>query len=144
MSHTKAKRDLLSALNHIERYHRRRTELILHAVLSLGIQFAVWGNWYASYAARGVGFENNFFADRLIVSVVLALFLVGHLLIARTLQARDWLVVRAIQEYDAEDEIIDNWRERDAGDRLDEPDYLKDKGLTDDAPSPRRGSAKRR
>lgn len=112
MTTYKRKRDLLTALNHIERFHRRRTVFIAHLVLSFAVQCAVWANWYASYAARGVGFEGNFFADRFIISVALFLFLVGHFFIVRTLEAKDLLVVKAIQQYDAEDEVIENWNNR--------------------------------
>ncbi|GAB1422510.1 hypothetical protein MASR2M15_27440 [Anaerolineales bacterium] len=106
MAPRKQKRDLLIALNHIERFHRRRMVFTIHLVFSLAIQFAVWANWFASYAARGVGFENNFFGDRIIISVVLMLFLAGHYLIMRSMESKDRLVVKAIQDYGMEAEMI--------------------------------------
>ena len=69
----KKKRDLISTLETIERYHQRRSVFTIHLVLSLAIQITVWANWFASYAPRGMLFEGAFFADRAIISLVLFL-----------------------------------------------------------------------
>jgi hypothetical protein len=107
MQKSKRKRDLLTALNHIERFHRRRMLLIMHVVVSVGIQFALWANWYASYAVREIGFEGTFFADRIIISVVLGLFMIGHYLAMRLSESKDLLVVKAIEQHHVEDEILE-------------------------------------
>ncbi|MAU10552.1 MAG: hypothetical protein CL607_12065 [Anaerolineaceae bacterium] len=106
MAESKPKRDLLIALNHIERFHHRRMVLTMHVVLSLAIQFAIWANWYTSFAVRGDGFRGTFFSDRVTISVTLGLFLLGHYFVVRLLERKDRTVVKAIQQYDAEDDII--------------------------------------
>jgi hypothetical protein len=112
MTKHKQKNDLLMALNHIERYHRRRTVLIAHAVISLGLLFLAWANWYSSYAMRGDGFTGTYFTDRLTLTVVLGLFLVGHYAITRMAEAKDVLVIKAIQQFDAEEEILESHHRR--------------------------------
>lgn len=102
MTQEKQKRGLLNELNHIERFYRRRMVLNIHFIFSLAIQFAMWANWYSSYAARGVGFENNFFADRIIVSIAFLLFLLGHYSITRLMESKDQLVIKTIQKYEFE------------------------------------------
>jgi hypothetical protein len=129
MSSHKTKNDLLSALNHIERFHRRRTALIAHVVVSLGVQFLAWANWFSSYALRGNGFSETFFTDRLTLSVVLTFLLIGHFLIMRLAEAKDVLVIKAIQQFDAEDEIIENRRFRlmdEAAESNADPDVRED------------------
>lgn len=106
MADEKAKLDLLNTLGHIERYHRRRMIFTGHLVLSLGIQFAMWANWVASYAVNDMGFSGTYFADRFIISVVLALFLAGHFVTMRLMETKDRLVVKSIQSYNAADEFI--------------------------------------
>lgn len=103
----KQKRDLLTALGHIERFHRRRMILTGHVVVSLAIQLAIWVNWYSAYGARGVGFEGNFFESRFIISLTLLLFLLGHAVITRLAERKDRLVVQALQRYDMEEDVID-------------------------------------
>lgn len=117
----KPKRDLLSALHHIERYHQRRKMLYTHLLITIGLQFAIWTNWYSSYAAYGLGFEGNFFADRLILALALLLVFIGHFVIARLNEARDRLVVQAIQAHGAEDDLIEAHRARLLAD-ADEPE----------------------
>lgn len=95
----KPKNDLLSALNHIERYHQRRSIFIGHLLLSLALQFIVWANWFASYALQNRGFEGTFFTDRLSISVVLVFLLIGHFAVMRLMEKRDRLVVRAIEQH---------------------------------------------
>ncbi|MCU0498287.1 MAG: hypothetical protein MUF87_13120 [Anaerolineae bacterium] len=89
--------DLLTTLQHIERFHQRRTVFLVHAVISTAFQLAVWVNWFASYAQHGRGFEGNFFADRAVISGVLALFLMAHLLWARWANRKDEWILMAIQ-----------------------------------------------
>jgi hypothetical protein len=115
MMQKKKKRDLIATIQHIERFHRRRSEIVIHATLSLAFQFALWANWYASYAVVGRGFDNNFFANRAIVSAVLLIFLAGHFLLTYLTESKDRLVIQALQQRqndyddDAENDIdVDN------------------------------------
>ncbi len=98
----KKKRDLLSTFQSIERYHRRRSVFVLHAVLSIALQMAMWGNWYASYARYGRGFTQNYFADRVIVSGILTLVLIGHYAIMQMTGAKDRMVVLALEQHEDE------------------------------------------
>jgi hypothetical protein len=98
----KKKRDFISTFQSVERYHRRRSAFVIHAVLSLAFQVTVWANWYGSYAARGQGFEGTFFTDRISISVALLLFLAGHFVLMVLAEAKDRLVVRALEQHDEE------------------------------------------
>ena len=98
----KRKRDLYTTFQHIERYHQRRSNFTFHVVFSLVIQGLLWVNWYSSYAAKGVGFENNFFADRLIISGALAIFLVGHYALMYLAEGKDRLVIEALRQHQEE------------------------------------------
>jgi len=98
----KRKRDLYTTFQHIERYHQRRSNFTFHVVFSLVIQGLLWVNWYSSYAAKGVGFENNFFADRLIISGALAIFLVGHYALMYLAESKDRLVIEALRQHQEE------------------------------------------
>lgn len=89
--------DLLTTLRHIERFHQRRTVFLVHAVLSSAFQIALWVNWFASYAQYGRGFDGNFFADRLVISVVLAVFLSAHQVWARWANRKDEMILMALQ-----------------------------------------------
>lgn len=111
MPEKKKKRDLVATFESIERFHRRRSELVIHAVLSLTFQAAMWLNWYSSYGAVGRGFEGTFFTDRLSITLALVLALVGHLALMYLRESRDRLVVQALQrhqqdlaDYEADDE----------------------------------------
>lgn len=114
----KRKNDLLTTLNHIERYHRRRMVLTIHAVISLAAQLLIWANWYGSYASQGRGFEGTFFTDRLSFSLVLGLFIIAHAVIVHLSEAKDRAVVQAIQAYDMDAELIES-----AHNRLSDDDY---------------------
>lgn len=120
MSTSKPKRNLLTSLNHIERYHRRRMVFVTHATLSLALQFTIWVNWYASYVVRGLGFEGTFFSDRFTISIVLAIFLLGHFLTMRLMESKDQMVIQAIHNYDMDD------------DAFEPPHYLTDEINDDD------------
>jgi hypothetical protein len=111
----KKKRDFLSTFQSVERYHRRRSTFVLHIVLSLAFQVLLWANWYGSYAAHGRGFDGTFFTDRLSVSVALALFLVGHFVVMYLSEARDRLVVRALERHDDELDLYSDDDDEDAG-----------------------------
>lgn len=117
----KPKRDLLNALHHIERYHQRRKMLYTHLLITIGLQFAIWANWFGSYASQGRGFESNFFTDRLAIALALLLVFIGHFVIARLNEARDRLVVQAIQAHGADDDLIEAHRARLLADE-DEPE----------------------
>lgn len=99
MPEKKKKRDLIAAFESIERFHRRRSELVIHAVLSLTFQAAMWLNWYSSYGAVGRGFEGTFFTDRLSITLALVLALVGHLALVYLRESRDRLVVQALRRH---------------------------------------------
>lgn len=98
----KKKRDFISTFQAVERYHRRRSAFVIHAVLSLAFQVMLWANWYGSYAARGEGFEGTYFTDRLSIAVGLLLFLVGHFVLMYLAESKDRLVVRALEQHDEE------------------------------------------
>ena len=98
----KKKRDFISTFQSVERYHRRRSAFVIHAVLSLAFQVIVWANWYGSYAAQGHGFEGTFFTNRLSISVGLLLFLAGHFVLMYLAEAKDRLVVRALEQHEDE------------------------------------------
>jgi hypothetical protein len=115
----KRKRDLLSTFQSIERYHRRQSVLMLHVVLSIALQLVMWGNWYASYVRYGLGFTQNYFADRVIVSGILTMVIIGHYALTRMTGAKDRLVVLALQQH--EDELRQYESESD-----DEPTTLDD------------------
>lgn len=108
----KPKRDLLSALHHIERYHQRRKMLYTHLLITVGLQFAIWANWFSSYALQDRGFEGTFFTDRLTIALALLLVFIGHFVIARLNEARDRLVVQAIQAHGADEDLIEAHRAR--------------------------------
>ncbi|MBA3873226.1 MAG: hypothetical protein H0X30_29175 [Anaerolineae bacterium] len=112
----KRKRDLLSTFQSIERYHQRRSVLVLHLVVSVVLQMAMWFNWYASYASYGVGFKDNFFADRIIVSAAMMIVLAGHFVLMYLSESKDRLVVTALQQH--EDEV----RQYEADDDEDDSD----------------------
>ena len=116
----KAKRDLMSTLQSIERYHRRRSMLVLPGVVSVVFQMMIWFNWYASYARYDVGFENNFFADRIIVSAALMLVLAGHFALMYLSESKDRMVVLALQHHADEVKPFDD---DDDTDNDDTPDY---------------------
>lgn len=126
----KPKRDLLSALHHIERYHQRRKMLYTHLLITIGLQFTIWANWFGSYASQGRGFEGTFFTDRLTIALALLLVFIGHFVIARLNEARNRLVVQAIQAHGADEDLIEAHRARlladeddlDASDLEDEED----------------------
>ncbi len=99
MPEKKKKRDLIATFESIERFHRRRSELVIHAVLSLTFQAAMWLNWYSSYGAVGRGFEGTFFTDRLSITLALVLALVGHLALVYLRESRDRLVVQALRQH---------------------------------------------
>ena len=103
----KRKRDLLNTFQSIERYHQRRSVLVLHIVISVVLQLAMWFNWYASYARYGVGFKDNFFADRIIVSGILTLALIGHYILMQMTGAKDRMVVLALQQHDDEVQLYE-------------------------------------
>jgi hypothetical protein len=98
MAEKKKKHDLFLTLQHIERYHQRRTVLVAHATLSLVFQVAMWINWFASYAIYGEGFRPDFFSARFIISLVLVILLIGHLILVRLAESKDRLVVQALQQ----------------------------------------------
>jgi len=99
----KKKRDLISTFQSIERYHQRRSVLVLHGVVSAVLQMAMWFNWYASYARYGTGFVENFFADRIIVSAAMMIVLAGHFSLMYLSDSKDRMVVLALQQH--EDEV---------------------------------------
>ncbi len=98
MAEKKKKHDLFVTLQHIERFHQRRTVLVVHATLSLVFQVAMWINWFASYAIYGEGFRPDFFSARFIISLVLVILLIGHLILMRLAESKDRLVVQALQQ----------------------------------------------
>ena len=102
----KKKRDLISTLETIERYHRRRSVFTIHIVFSLAFQFAMWANWFASYAIRGVGFESNFFSSRFIISIVFFMLLAGHYAFMRQMESKDRLIIEALREHAAAYEAL--------------------------------------
>lgn len=110
MPEKKKKHDLVTTIQHIERHHYRRSVFVIHATLSLAVQVAMWINWYASYAVRGLGVENPFFADRFIISVVLTLFLIGHFVLLRLMESKDRLIITALRQHnqDTFDENVEN------------------------------------
>jgi len=98
----KKKRDFINTFQAVERYHRRRSVFVIHAILSLAFQVMVWANWYGSYASQGQGFQGTFFTDRISISVALALFLAGHFILMYLSESKDRLVVRALERHDDE------------------------------------------
>lgn len=106
----KKKRDLIATFQRIERFHRRRSELVIHAALSLAFQAAMWLNWYASYAAVDRGFEGTFFTDRFSISLGLLLALMAHFILVYLAESKDRLVVLALRrhEQDLEDGEVDD------------------------------------
>jgi hypothetical protein len=118
----KKKRDFISTFQAVERYHRRRSAFVIHAIFSLAFQVMVWANWYGSYAATGHGFEGTFFTDRLSISVALLIFLAGHFVLMYMAEAKDRRVVLALERHNDE---LDDYFEDDA----DEPEN----DLTDEA-----------
>jgi hypothetical protein len=101
----KKKRNLFSTFESIERFHRRRSVLTIHVVFSLALQIAVWANWYGSYAQFGNGFKDNFFTDR--ISISLALALAGHFVLMVLRESRDRLVVEALRQHQDELEMYE-------------------------------------
>ena len=98
----KKKRDFISTLQAVERYHRRRSAFVIHLIFSLAFQVMVWANWYGSYVTQGRGFEGTFFTDRISISVALAFFLAGHFVLMYLSDAKDRLVVLALERHDEE------------------------------------------
>ncbi|MCC6896003.1 MAG: hypothetical protein IT321_24490 [Anaerolineae bacterium] len=119
----KRKRDLMSTFQSIERYHQRRSVLVLHGVVSVAFQMMMWFNWYASYARYGTGFENNYFADRIIVSAALMLVLAGHFVLMYLSESRDRMVVLALQQHADEVEQYEGDDADDFDDDDDSADY---------------------
>ena len=126
----KRKRDLYTTFQHIERYHQRRSIFTFHVVFSLVIQGLMWINWYSSYAAKGVGFENNFFADRIIISLALALFLVGHYVLMYLAESKDRLVIEALRQHQGE---VDAYEDDDETDYVDNENKEAVQRLADEA-----------
>ena len=102
----KRKRDLYATFEHIERFHRRRSIFVMHAVGSLALQVVMWANWYGSYFVRGYGFLDNFFSDRIAISIALVLFLIGHFAVMYLLEEKDRMVIVALRQH--EDELDDD------------------------------------
>lgn len=120
----KKKRDFISTFQAVERYHRRRSAFVIHAVLSLAFQVMLWANWYGSYAARGQGFEGTFFTDRLSISVALLIFLAGHFVLMYMAEAKDRRVVVALERHDDElDRYFDDDEDQPENDLSDEAAY---------------------
>jgi hypothetical protein len=122
----KRKRDLISTFQHIERYHQRRAIFTMHITLSLAFQLTMWVNWFVSYAVRGVGFTNNFFSDRFMVSLVLLIVLGGHFALMRLMEDKDRLVIEALRQHENdldsyEDEETDGVNEDATQFEYDEP-----------------------
>lgn len=134
----KRKHDLYATFQHIERYHQRRSIFTFHVVFSLVIQGLMWVNWYSSYAAWGVGFENNYFADRLIVSGALAIFLLGHFALMYLAEGKDRLVIEALRQH--QDEVV-AYEDDDETDVMDDADAVL--RLSDEAPRMAQGSNSR-
>src|SRR4051812_21758449 len=103
----KRKRDLLNTFQSIERYHQRRSGVVLHIVISVVLQMAMWFNWYASYARYGTGFKDNFFADRIIVSAAMMIVLAGHFVLMYLSESKDRMVVLALQQHDDEVQLYE-------------------------------------
>lgn len=108
MTRKKKKRDLIATLQHIERFHRRRSNLVLHSVFSLIFQVAMWVNWYTSYAVQGVGFEDDFFTPRFVISVALVIGLAGHAVLMRLMESKDRLVIEALNQHEDELDFDDD------------------------------------
>src|SRR5690242_643172 len=103
MTKNKRKRDLFTTFEHIERYHQRRSVFVFHTIFSLVFQVIMWVNWYFSYVIRGYGLEVDFFMPRLIISLVLLIFLVGHLVLLRLAESKDRMVMELLRRQE-EDE----------------------------------------
>ena len=116
----KRKRDLLNTFQSIERYHQRRSVLVLHVVVSVVLQMVMWFNWYASYARYGVGFKDNFFADRIIISAAMMIVLAGHFVLMYISESKDRMVVLALQQHDDEVQL---YEQDDDTSETDEADY---------------------
>lgn len=101
----KKKRNLIATLDHIERYHQRRSNFVIHIMFSLVFQAAMWINWYTSYAVDGVGFDNYFFTPRIGISTTLIILLAGHFALMRVRESKDRLVILALQQH--QDELDD-------------------------------------
>ncbi len=97
---SKRKRDVFTTLQHIERYHQRRSIFTIHIIFSLAFQVTMWVNWYASYAAQGVLFEDDLFAPRIIISLVLGIFLAGHFVLIYLAEGKDRLVIEALRQHE--------------------------------------------
>jgi hypothetical protein len=100
----KKKRDFVNTIHAIERFHQRRSVFTIHITFSIAIQVAIWLNWYSSYQVRGMGFINNFFVDRLIISAALCISLIGHLVLMRLAESKDRMVMAALRRYQSDDE----------------------------------------
>jgi hypothetical protein len=114
------KRDLFTTFEHIERYHQRRSVFVFHTILSLAFQVAIWVNWYFSYVIRGYGLEVEFFMPRLIVSLVLLIFLVGHFVLIRIAESKDRTVMELLRRQEEDEADSDSLTDED--DEL-EPEY---------------------
>jgi len=113
----KRKRDLLATIQHIERYHQRRSIFTMHVIFSLAFQVTMWVNWFASYAVQGRGFEDDFFAPRFIISLVLTIFIIGHYVLMRLSESKDRLVIEALRQHEDE---LDTYDDDDVADRTNE------------------------
>ncbi len=109
MTKKKRKRNLITTLDHIERYHRRRSTFILHATLSLVFQAAMWINWYTSYAVQGNGFDDYFFTPRIGISVALMIFLAAHFALLRVMDSKDRMVIEALRQHQEELDADDDY-----------------------------------
>jgi hypothetical protein len=129
----KRKRDLVSTFQHIEHYHQRRAIFTMHVTFSLAFQATMWVNWFVSYGVRGVGFTNNFFSDRFMVSLALLIVLGGHFALMRLMEDKDRLVIEALRQHEAE---LDDYDEADDVNE-DATQFVYDEPI----PMTRRGSA---
>jgi hypothetical protein len=134
MTPKKKKRDLLATFERIQRFHQRRTVLIVHATLSLAFQAALWTNWYASYAVQGRGFEGSFFSDRFTIALVLLIILAGHGLLTRLLESQDRMVLAALRQHEDAIESAEEWV--DDEDEDDTEDEIAARRLEDDLAAP--------
>ena len=118
----KRKRDLYATFEHIERYHQRRSVFVFHTIFSLAFQVIMWVNWYFSYVIRGYGLEVDFFMPRLIISLVLLIFLVGHLVLLRLAESKDRMMMELLRRQEDEDDEAYSHNSTDEDEEL-EPEY---------------------
>jgi hypothetical protein len=98
----KRKRDLYATFQHIERYHQRRAIFTMHIIFSLAFQVTMWVNWYASYARQEVLFRDDLFSPRIIISLVLGIFLIGHYSMMNLAGEKDRMVIEALRQHEEE------------------------------------------